>query len=167
MIFILRLAHILAGAFWFGAFIFNARILMPSLRAAGPAANPVLGQLARRIPMAMMSAAIVTIVAGVWLMNIDSAGAPGAWMQSGMGKTFGAGGGLAILAFLAGMIINMPAARRMGAIQDGVAKRGGAPNADEAAQIARLMGRIGTGTVVVAVLLGLATAAMAVARYVP
>ena len=167
MILVLRLAHILAGAFWFGSIMFTARILMPSVRAAGPAAGPVMAQLGRRIPMAMMVAAIVTIVAGIWLMMIDSAGAPMAWMQSGMGKTFGAGGALAILALVSGMIINVPAAKRLAAIDEAAAKRGGGPNADEAAQLQKLQGRLGMGTAVVAVLLILATAAMAVARYVP
>src|SRR5262245_11226100 len=114
MIFVLRLAHIMAGAFWFGALMFTARILTPAMKDAGPAAaGPVMGQLGKRIPVAMMISAIVTIVAGLWLMKIQSGGAPGAWMQSGMGKTFGIGGLLAILGFIFGMSVNMPAARKM------------------------------------------------------
>ena len=45
MIFVARLAHILAGAFWFGTFVFVARFLMPAIKAAGPAAGPVMAQL--------------------------------------------------------------------------------------------------------------------------
>jgi len=63
--------------------------------------------------------------------------------------------------------VNMPAARRMGAIGQGVAKRGGPPTAEESAELQRIQKRLATGTVVVTVLIGLATAAMAVARYIP
>ena len=168
MIFVLRLAHILAGAFWFGAFMFTARILGPAMKEAGPAASgPIMARLGKRIPMVMMPAAIITIVAGIWLLMIQSAGAPGLWMKSGPGRTYSMGGGLAILALILGTIINMPAARRMGAINEAAGKRGGPPSAEEAAELQRLMARLSMGSNMIMVLLVLATAAMAVARYVP
>jgi len=167
MIFILRLAHILAGAFWFGALIFSARILMPAARETGPAAGPLMGPIARRLSPMMMGAAIVTIGAGIWLMFLVSGGAPGPWMQSGMGRTIGLGAALAIIAFIFGFLVNMPAGRRLGAISQGVTKRGGPPNAEESAEMAQIQKRLAMGTTVVAILIGLALAAMAVARYVP
>ena len=165
MMIVLRLVHILAGAFWFGALIFTARILMPSAREAGPAGAPLMAQIGRRIPPMMMAAAILTVVAGVWLMMRDAA--IGGWMQTSTGRTFGAGGALAIIAFIFGMVVNMPAARRMGAIGQVVAKRGGPPTTEESAELARIQKRLGMGTVVVTSLIALATAAMAVARYMP
>jgi hypothetical protein len=43
---------------------------MPSLKAAGPAAGPVLAELGkRRIPASMMGAALVNIASGIWLMK--------------------------------------------------------------------------------------------------
>ena len=39
---VLRIAHIVTGAFWVGTVIFLAAFLLPSLRAAGPAAGPVM-----------------------------------------------------------------------------------------------------------------------------
>lgn len=168
MIIVLRLAHILAGVFWVGAVLFTARFLLPSLRAAGPAGGAVMAQLVqRKMPIVMMVSAFVTVGSGIWLLMIDSAGAPGAWMRSGPGRTFALGGALAILTLIFGFAINMPTAARLGAINQAIAKRGGPPTPDESAQLERLQARMGVATQVVAVLLVIATAAMAVARYVP
>ena len=82
-----------------------------------------------------------------------------------MGRTLGLGAALAILAMIVGMVVNPPAMRRVGEIAAAVAKRGGPPKPEEAAEITRLQNRMGTGTVIVALLMTLAVAAMAVARY--
>ena len=166
MIIVLRLLHILSGAFWYGAVMFSVRFLMPSLRAAGPAAGPVMAQLnQRRMPLAMMGAAIVNVVSGIWLMLIVSAGTPGVWMQSRMGQTFALGGTFTILALIVGMIVSSPAAKKLAAIGAAAAKRGGPPPPEEVAEIARLQRRLGVATITVATLLTLAVSAMAVARY--
>jgi hypothetical protein len=169
MVYVLRLIHIIGGVFWVGSAMFGTFLLMPSLRAAGPAAGPVMNQLGqvRKMPIVMMTSAIVTVVAGIWLLMIDSAGAPGVFMKSGPGRTFGIGAALSILGFLLGVVINMPAARRLGAIGATAAKRGSAPTPDEAAEMQRLQGRMSAASQIVTLLLLLATGAMAIARYVP
>jgi uncharacterized membrane protein len=167
MIQVLRLLHILSGAFWYGAVIFTARFLMPSLEAAGPAAGPVMMQLTKRgLSQAIMGAAIVNVVAGVWLMFIVSGGDVGTWMKTSMGRTLALGATFAIVAMIVGMILNVPAAKRLGAIGAAVGKRGGPPTPEEIAEMTRLQGRLRSGAVIVAVLLTLAVAAMAVGRYV-
>lgn len=166
MIHVLRLLHIFSGAFWFGTMIFNARFLMPALGAVGPAAGPVMAELIqRKMPVAMMGAAIVNVVSGVWMIYVVSGGDVGAWMHLSSSRTFAAGGVFAILAFVIGMITNAPAAKRLGAIAAGAVKRGGPPTPDEAAEIGRLQGRIKSGTLIVTIFLVVAVAAMAVARY--
>lgn len=166
MLYVLRLVHIIGGVFWVGSVMFATYVLMPTMRAAGPAAGPVMGQLGRKMPIVMMISAILTMAAGIWLMMINMGGAPGVWMRSGPGRTFSLGAALAILAFLLGMAINMPASRRMGAISAAAAKRGSPPTPEEAAELQRLQGRLSAASKVVALLLVLATGAMAVARYV-
>lgn len=166
MILVLRLLHILSGAFWYGSVIFTARFLMPSLRAVGPAAGPVMAQLnERKLSMALMGAAIVNVGSGIWLMLIVSGGDMGTWMRTGMGRTLAFGASCAILAMIVGMIVNPPAVKRLGEIAAGAAKRGGPPSPEEAAEAARLQKRMGTATVIVAILLTLAVSGMAVARY--
>jgi uncharacterized membrane protein len=165
---ILRFFHIVSGVFWVGGSLFAARFIMPALKAAGPAAGPVLAELGkRRIPAAMMGAALVNITSGIWLVMIDAGGAPGAWMRSGMGRTIGIGGGLAILAVILGMSVAMPANIRMARISAAAQKRGGPPTAEEARELERLQARSSLTAIIASGLLFLATTAMAVARYVP
>src|SRR5689334_12522167 len=167
MIFVARLAHIIAGAFWFGTFMFVARFLMPAVKAAGPGAGPVMAQLGKKIPQAMMGAAAVTILSGLWLMSLVSGGSTRVFMQSGFGRTIGLGAASAILALTLGMIINVPASRRMAAVNEGIGKRGGAPTAEEGAELKKIMARLGLGTMIAGTFLTIAVIAMAVARYVP
>jgi len=168
MMITLRVVHIVGGSFWVGALLFVARFLMPSLRAIGPQSAPVMDQLVRvrRMPIAMMGAAIMTILSGVILMWQASGGFQPAWMATGPGRFFSMGGGLAILAAILGMAINSPAARRVGVIAAAVQARGGAPSSEESAQLQKLQARMGITMIVVAALVVLATAFMASARYV-
>jgi uncharacterized membrane protein len=166
MIYALRLLHILSGAFWFGALIFSVRFLIPSLRAVGPAAGPIMAQLnQRRMTAAFMGAAFVNLGSGIWLMFLVSGGRPGEWMKTDMGRTIGVGAACAIIAMIIGMIVNPPAVKRMGQIAEAVAKRGGPPSPEEAAEVQRLQKRMASANVFVAILLTLAISAMAVARY--
>jgi hypothetical protein len=160
MIYVLRLVHIVGGVFWVGSAMFAALLLAPTLQALGPGGGPVMNQLVK------MVSSIVTIVAGVWLLVIDSAG-QAEWMRSGTGMTFGIGGVLAILGFVIGMAVNAPASKRLAAIGSAAGARGGPPNAEEQAEIRRLQGRMSAASKIVTVLLVLATGAMAIARYVP
>ena len=168
MIYVLRLLHIISGAFWYGSLLFMARFLAPSLRAAGPAGGAIMAQLnQRRTPMAMLGAGFVNVASGIWLILLTTGGKVGPWMHYGMGRTLAFGGAMAIIGLIVGVIVAPPAAKRLGEIGAAVAKRGGPPSPDEAAEIARLQGRIASSTAIGAVLLTLAVAAMAVARYVP
>src|SRR5262245_14118648 len=168
MMLVLRFLHIIWGVFWAGGSRFGARFLMPSLKAAGPAAGPVLAELGkRRLPASMMGAALVNIASGIWLMTIVSGGAPGVWMRSGMGRTIGIGAGLAILAVVLGVTIGVPANVKMGRIAAAAQKRGGPPTPEEAAVLGRLQARSSLFALVASALLFLAASAMAVARYVP
>jgi hypothetical protein len=87
-------------------------------------------------------------------------------MRSGTGQTFSIGGALAIVGFIIGMAVNLPASKRLAVIGIAVAARGGPPTAEESAEMQRLQGRMSVASNIVMVLLVLATGAMAVARYV-
>ena len=166
---ILRLVHIVAGVFWVGAVIFIALFLMPSLRGAGPAGGAVMQQLAqvRRLPIWMMAGSILTLLSGIGLYWHDSAGfSSTTWLASGTGRMFGLGGVLAIAGSVLGMSISSPAGRRLGMLMAKIQAAGRPPSAEEAATIQQLQGRLTWTSQVLAVVLALATAAMAVARYV-
>jgi uncharacterized membrane protein len=167
-IILFRLIHILSGAFWVGAVVFVARFLMPSLRAIGPAGGPLMQQLTqvRRLPVYIMGATLLTILSGLTLYWHDSLGFKGPWLHSGSGRVFGLGGAFAIIAAIVGMAITSPTAKRLGEITGAVAKGGGPPSPEQAAELGKLQGKMYTTTQIVAGLVLLATAAMAIARYV-
>ena len=169
MVYVLRLVHIIGGVFWVGSVMFAAFLLAPTLRALGPGAGPLMNQLVkvRKMPLIMMISSIATVGAGIWLFMIDISVSQGAFMRTGTGMTFGIGGVLAILGFIVGMAVNAPASKRLAALGTAAAARGGPPSPEEQAEIQRLQGRMSTASLVVTVLLVLATGAMAIARYVP
>ena len=87
-------------------------------------------------------------------------------MASPTGRVYGAGGVFAILAILIGVTVNMPTAKRLGALMASIQASGGPPSPEQQGVLQALQARLGTAVRVVAALLVLATAAMAVARYV-
>lgn len=169
MFYVYRLIHILAGAFWVGAALFTAFFLLPSLRAVGPAGGAVMEQIAqvRRLPLYMMGAMILTILSGIALYWRDSAGFNGAWMRSGPGITFSIGGLLGIVVAILGMVVITPAAKRLGMLAASMRAGGGPPSPEAMAEMQALQVRTAVLTRAGSLLLILATAAMAVARYVP
>jgi hypothetical protein len=163
-----RLVHVVAGVFWAGTVLFLAGFLVPTLRAIGPVGAPVMQQLAgpRRLPVYLMGSAILTVLSGVALYWRDSDGFRSSWLGSGAGITFGLGGALAIVAMVLGIAINIPTARRMGALGEAIRAGGKPATTEQAATLQQLQSRLEGGGKVVAVLVGLATIAMAIARYV-
>jgi hypothetical protein len=113
-----------------------------------------------------MGAAILTVLSGLALYWHDSAGfSSAAWLGSGPGRTFGLGAVLAFLGIWIGMGVNSRAARHMGVLMASIQAAGRPPTPDETAVIQRLQDRLAKGGVATAVLLLLAAAAMAAARY--
>lgn len=164
---LLRLIHIVVGSFWVGTIVFNALYLGPTIQELGPDGGKVMGALQRRGMMTVLPiAGILTLVSGVWLFWIISLGFSPHWLRSGPGHAYGLGGILAIAGFLLGILIMRPAMVRIGALAQGMPQL-----TDEAAraraqqEIQRLRARASTTGRVVAVLLIVATAAMAVGRY--
>ena len=121
----------------------------------------------RRMSSWLMGASAVTILSGFVLYWHDSNGFQSAqWLGSGPGRTFGLGAVLAVAGLAVGMAVNVPAARRLGTLMAGLQAGGRPPAGDELATIADLQRRLAWGGAVSAGLLLLATAAMAVARYI-
>ena len=165
---LLRLLHIVSGVVWVGALTLLSLFILPSVRATGPAGGAVMQQLTqvRRMPVWLMVVSMLTLLSGIGLYWHDSGGfQSSAWLGSGSGRMFGLGGVLAIAGAAIGMAVNVPAAKRLGAIMGEIQSAGRPPSADQSAQLQRLQGRLSSVGMLVTVLLLLATAAMAVARY--
>ena len=169
LLYVLRILHIAVGVFWVGSVVFLSAFLTPSIRAAGPAGGAVMQQLmgARRTPLWLMAASIITLLSGIGLYWHDSGGFQSDWLGSGPGRTFGLGGALGIVAAVIGMAVNSPTARQMATIIADAQAAGRPPSADEQATMARLQARLSSVSKVTSIMLVLATMLMAVARYVP
>jgi uncharacterized membrane protein len=164
---VMRLLHVGLGVFWVGTMVFNAIFLGPAVRDAGPDGAKVMGGLMRRRFMDVMPAvAILNLLSGLWLYWKMSDGFQPAYMRSVTGMTFGTGGALAVIAFIVGIAVVRPSMLKAMALGPMIVQ---AQPQEKDALMARAQSyrskAMGAGRVV-ALLLGLAAAAMAVARYV-
>jgi uncharacterized membrane protein len=76
----LRILHIVAGTFRVGTDVFATFLLIPRLRALGPAVeHAVMGALTRYLPPVMTISALTTAMTGVW-MAVTLQGWNPAWM---------------------------------------------------------------------------------------
>lgn len=165
----LRLIHVISGVLWAGSVVFIAWLLFPATRASGPAGGAVNQQLVRaqRMPIYLVTSMLFTVISGLLLYQRDSVAFGAGWMRTGTGVTFAIGAVLAIIAAAIGVTVNTPTADRLSALGASVQAGGKAPSAEQAAAMTMLQTRLGRAWSTVATLLLLATAAMAVARYIP
>ena len=125
---LLRLIHILAGIFWVGTIFLVAGFLLPVF-----------------LGIAM----VLTVLSGFTMYGRLVAATNGAWASTPPAMAYGAGGLAAILGALVGALVSGRAARRMAAIGQSAAQKGG-PSAEEQAQMERLQGRMALGSRLVA-----------------
>jgi hypothetical protein len=163
---VLRFAHVVCGALWVGMMAFQVFFLAPVLAEIGPGAGPLMAAFVkRRLPVIMPLLALIAIVSGMWLFQRMSGGNMGALMATPMGKAFGFGGLIALLAFLIGVVVMRPAMMRSMKLAESIASASPAERANMQAELQKLRARGSLlGTVVAWMLLGTLTL-MAVARY--
>lgn len=162
---VLRLIHFLGGIFWVGSVAFTTFFLLPVLKDSGPAAAHVMiGLQKRRFLVILPVTALLTILSGIRLMMITSSGFSRDYFQMPSGRAFAVSGTVAIVAFLIGIVVARPGAAKMTklsqiAVSDEI-------NRDRIkAEIAALQKRVAMSSTIVVILLVLAAAGMAVARY--
>jgi uncharacterized membrane protein len=166
---VLRLIHILAGAFWLGAAVTMFLFLQPTATATAPEGQRFMLHLLRnrRLSEVVLVAASLTGAAGGILYWRYTSGLELASITQPQGLGFslgGVAGGLGLLLF---GFVGYPAGRRMIAIGSRLEAERRPPSEDEQRILAaaqRTLSRVG---VTVLVLLVIATAAMATARYWP
>ncbi len=166
-ILILRLIHIGVGAFWVGAVFTNVLFLQPTAIALGPEGGRFSYHLARhrRFSRIILVAAAITILAGIWLLWLSTNGLDPEQLfgPSRVGFTFG--GIAAILTFAVGSLYVYPRTERVVRIMDTVMAESRAPAPEEQKELVGIRGELIRAGWVTVVGLGLATAAMATARY--
>jgi hypothetical protein len=164
---VLRLIHIVGGVIWVGGMVLVAGFLFPAVRATGPQGGRVMQELMqrRRLPVYLSVAAGLTMLSGFVMYGRIAAATNGAWASSRPGMAYGFGGLAAILAAIVGPAFAGRAGRKLAALGERVQAAGGPPSAEQASEMAALQARMGRATQVVMVLLLVAAALMAIARY--
>jgi hypothetical protein len=164
---VLRLVHIVFGIIWVGSGVFAAFFLIPAL-AGNPQLMPgvMQGLQRRRVFIILPTFGLLTILAGIRLLWIDSAGLAESYMQTGPGRTFSIGGTAAIIALLLQVFVSRPAGARLGVIAAQLAASTPGPGRDSLTAEAERLRRRNAMATLGAVLFGLlAASAMAIARY--
>jgi uncharacterized membrane protein len=162
---LLRLTHILAGVFWAGTAILIAGFIEPVARASGPEGGRFMQRLVqvRRLPVYLEITTLLTVLSGIALYWRASGGLQWAWVTTGPGLAFLLGGLAAFVAALLGQFVNAPTAARMALVAGSINADGPSPSL--LTEMGTLQARLRLATRVGATLLALATAGMAIARY--
>jgi len=129
----LRAAHILLAALWLGAAFLLTMFVMPATRDAGPAGGQFMITLEKRKLHAFMaSTALLTVLSGIWLYWIFTAGLQKEAMFSAGGLAFGIGGLCGLLAMILGGAIMGRGTARMAALGQQMAT---SPDSERAARL--------------------------------
>ena len=108
---------------------------------------------------------LITVLAGLRLMQIMSGNFQLAWFQSGMGLAITIGSVAAIGALTIGMFFNKPRAEKMAKISAAVAASGAPPTPEQMQEIGKLKSQLEKGVKIMAWHLLFAVVMMATARY--
>lgn len=166
--FLVRLLHVVSATLWVGGALVVAGFVAPAIRAAGPAGGPVMRQLTevQRLPYVLAGAGVIAILSGAYLVWVLASGSLLNWIQTAPGRIYSLGAACAFVAAVVGLGVNIPTANRLGALAASLRNAGATPATAQTDLLRRLSMRLARGTRVAAVLLILATSAMATARYV-
>ena len=155
---VLRILHILSGVFWAGAAIYLALVLEPKLRQAGDQVErAVLEQVSKLNSLWITLSALITIGAGLVLIDRTPGRDFGQLFSNGWGTAIGIGLIASLAAFfLSGWVGANTAKLRRLLQSDGASAK----------DIAAVRSRIALGSKINAVLVIVAVGTMAAARYV-
>jgi uncharacterized membrane protein len=164
---VLRLIHIGAGAFWVGSVFTFFLFVQPAAIAVGPDATKFTYQLLhdRRLPYWIFGSAVVTVLAGIWLLVITSNGLDPDILFSASRLGYTVGGVAAIVTLAIGGLYVLPRTRITERTIGTLLAEGRPPTPEEQQTLARV-GREGrqAGWIVL-IGLTIAVASMATAQY--
>ena len=164
---ILRLLHICTGVFWAGAVIYLAVFVIPAVQALGPEGGKFMQQLAKtnKLPVVMTIAATLNVLCGILLLWKLSDGFQNAWVSSRQFMILSTGGGLAIIAYLEGLLVTRPTVLKMTKLGQSIAAAGGPPSAEQTQQLAAYRKKVFKANNFVALVLAITVIFMSIAKY--
>jgi len=162
----LRLIHIVCAVIWTGGMIYFAVFVIPTAKTLGPDGTMFVQKLSgtKRLPIIMSGTAILSIVTGFLLMQKLLGGIQPAF-KSTHGVIIIIGALLALLGFIIGLGINVPAARRMSSIGKIIAASGAQPNSSQLEELQKLRTKSFAATNVIAILLFASLVLMSIVKY--
>ena len=166
---VLRIIHILGGAFWAGAAFMLAGYVAPAVREAGQAGTQFMqGLLGKTRFLSVIAVASgLNVLSGLLLywrlsgnrINLE-------WITtSGTGMAFTIGGLAGLAALVIGMAVQNRGSRKILAIGRAIQASGGPPTPEQAAEIQSIQESVGRAGVWTSILLVIALLGMASARY--
>jgi hypothetical protein len=169
LILVLRLLHIVSGAFWVGTIITTVFFIEPTAKALGGEGERFVAYLAirRGLVVVLVIAATTAIAAGALLYWIDSGGLRLEWITSHTGLGFTAGALAALSAFAIVPIFFRPEADRLTAVAAGRITSTDSETNSQRDERERSERRFRRWSLIQVSLLIFAIAAMATARYLP
>jgi uncharacterized membrane protein len=164
---ILRLLHILGGIFWVGAAYTMFLFLQPTATATGREGQRFMLHLLgrRHLIDVVLGAAIVTVSAGLIMIWRDSNGLDLGLLSRPPVLGFAIGGTAAIVALLLFAFVGYPTTRRIIRIGSRLEAEQRPPTDDEQRTVANAQAALRLVGLSVLVLVGIAAASMATARY--
>ncbi len=164
---LLRLIHILGGVFWVGTVFFITWFLFPATKATGQAGLVVMQEvmMRRKMSIYLMTAMGLTILSGLTMYARMAMITHGAWASTTPAKVLGFGALCGIAGGAIGGSISKATGLKMAAIGKAIQESGGPPTEAQKAEIGALQDKMQKVMRIVALLLVLAVAAMASARY--
>lgn len=164
---VLRVIHIGAGAFWVGAVYTLFLYVQPTAVTLGPDGTKFMYHLIHhvRLPIVILSSAVVTVVAGIWLLTITSNGLDPDILFSVSRLGYTVGGVAAILALAVGGLYVFPRTRTVERTVGRMLDEGRPPTPDEQQTLARVGRESRQAGWIVLIGLAVATVSMATAQY--
>jgi uncharacterized membrane protein len=159
----LRIFHIGAGVFWVGSTLLLAFVITPALKETGESGQKFVDYLIKnkRFGTESAGAGVMAGIAGILLYWHDSQGLTSAWMHSSVGIGFGTGAGLALIAFIFGVLTD----RKLKAMLQLREQIQDVPSDEQMSQLQVLGKQQSTYLYICAATLSLALWVMASARY--
>jgi uncharacterized membrane protein len=107
---ILRIIHIGAGVMWVGGAYFFFVFVEPTANELGADSEKFMTRIVvgRRMPIYFLVLSGLTVIAGLALYWIDSAGLQASWITTPMGLALTVGGVAALIAFVGGTALIKP-----------------------------------------------------------
>lgn len=164
---VLRLIHIICGVFWAGAVMTIAWFVIPAQKALGPPGSAFVQQLmfGQRLRVFVGGAMILTILSGLTMYIRLAMLTDGVWASSTTGMVLGIGAVAAIIAGGIGGGVVSGTGKKMMALGGRIQAAGTPPTEAQRVEMQALQTRMVGAFRVIAVLLVVAVAAMASARY--